>query len=294
MNGLLIINKPVGFTSHDVVNKLRRVFNTKQIGHLGTLDPDATGVLVICINEATKLVPYLESDEKEYLATSLIGKSTDTYDLSGEILDTSQVKELTNGQVDYILQTFKGEIKQIPPMYSAIKVNGKKLYEYARHHQTIEVEPRLVTIKEIKRLTDLCIEKGEATFDFSVTVSKGTYIRSLCFDIAKALGYPGLMAKLIRTRSGKFSLENSYTIEQVEKGEFRLISMLEALAKYPILENQIVNDKARHGMKISLNMIKDLTGSLPETIVMSENQDVLAVYHRDDTIHCYKAGRVWN
>lgn len=294
MNGLLVINKPAGFTSHDVVNKLRRVFNTKQIGHLGTLDPDATGVLVICVNEATKLVPYLESDEKEYLATSLIGKSTDTYDLSGEVQETMPVVNITNEMIDQTLTTFHGEIKQIPPMYSAIKVKGKKLYEYARKNQTVEVEPRLVTIKEIKRLTDLDFTSNEATFDFQVTVSKGTYIRSLCFDIAKALGYPGLMAKLVRTRSGSFTLENSYTLEQVENGDYQMVSMLEAMSKYPSLDNQTVNDKARHGMKISLNMIKELMGSLPEIIVLTENGNILAIYLRDDTIHCYKAGRVWN
>jgi tRNA pseudouridine55 synthase len=179
MNKIIVVNKAAGMTSHDVVNKIRRIFNTKRVGHTGTLDPDATGVLVVCINEATKLVQFLEADSKWYIAEILVGRSTDTFDKTGNTIKEFPVLKLSNEEVDECLSTFKGKISQVPPMYSAIKVNGKKLYEYARNNQIVELEPRNVEIFEINRITDVVKDGEFYKFQIKVHVSKGTYIRSL-------------------------------------------------------------------------------------------------------------------
>ena len=160
MNKILVVNKPIGFTSHDVVNKLRKIFKTKRVGHTGTLDPDATGVLVVCLNDATKLVQFLEADSKEYIAEVLIGKSTDTYDLSGNIIDEKNVDSLSNKEIDKVLNTFIGQIKQQPPIYSAIKINGKKLYEYARNNEYIDIPTRIVNVFSLERIRDVSLVDG--------------------------------------------------------------------------------------------------------------------------------------
>ena len=209
MDGILLINKEKNMTSHDVVNKVRRVFQTKKVGHCGTLDPDATGVLVLCVGKATKALQFLTSEEKQYIATLTLGTSTDTYDASGVVLEEKEFTGVTN--VKEVLNSFIGKQKQVPPIYSAIKVNGKKLYEYARNNQEVHIEPRDIEILDIELL-----EIKDNTIQFKVDCSKGTYIRSLCVDIAKKLGYPGHMSDLIRSRSGAFKLEDCYTLEQLE------------------------------------------------------------------------------
>ena len=197
MDGILLINKPAGMTSHDVVNCIRRLLHTKKVGHCGTLDPDATGVLVLCIGKATKALQFLTSEEKEYIATLSLGKSTDTYDASGTVLETKEFQGVDH--VEEVLLSFLGAQKQMPPIYSAIKVNGKKLYEYARNGEDVHIEPRDIVIKDIQLL-----EQKDNIIRFQVKCSKGTYIRSLCVDIARKLGYPGHMSHLIRSQSGHF------------------------------------------------------------------------------------------
>lgn len=212
MNGVINIHKPQGFTSHDVVAKLRRILSMKKIGHTGTLDPDATGVLPICVGRATKTADMLTATEKEYIAKVQLGAETDTQDASGTVLKTAEVT-VTEEDILSVAETFVGDILQIPPMYSAIKQNGKKLYELARAGQTVERKPRPVTIKKIEVLK---INLEEEWFTMRVACSKGTYIRTLCQDIGEKLGCFAHMAELCRTKSGRFSLEEAVTLEEVE------------------------------------------------------------------------------
>ena len=228
MDGIIIINKPKGYTSHDIVNKIRKIYNTKKVGHTGTLDPNATGVLPILIGKATKLSDYLTEHNKQYVATLKLGEQRDTGDSEGEIIETCDVPDFV-GAHDYaritnILKSFLGKQLQVPPMYSAIKINGKKLYEYARAGKVVEVPKREIEIYNIKLNK---IEESE--IEFLVDCSKGTYIRSLCEDIAKKLGTIGFMKELIRTKVDKFCIENSYALEEVEnnKENIKIISIEE-------------------------------------------------------------------
>ena len=195
MDGIILVNKPKGMTSHDVVNKLRKILHTKKVGHCGTLDPDASGVLVVCINKATKVLQFLTSENKEYITTLNLGTSTDTYDASGVVLEIKEYQSIDNDKIINCIKSFVGEQVQKPPMYSAIKVNGKKLYEYARAGEAVEIPERTINIDYIDVL-----EIKNNLIKFKVGCSKGTYIRSLCFDIAAALGYPGHMQELVRTK----------------------------------------------------------------------------------------------
>lgn len=227
MDGILLINKPAGYTSHDIVGIVRKKLHTKKVGHCGTLDPDATGVLVVCVNKATKAIQFLMSDTKFYRATLSLGKSTDTYDASGKVLEEKEVGALSENQVIDVLNSFMGKSKQKPPIYSAIKVNGKKLYEYARNGEEVEIKERNIEIMMIKMIS---FSNNEIVFD--VKCSKGTYIRSLCVDIAQKLGYPGHMSHLERRQAGHFSIEDCITLEQLEKGDYTLHSIEEALGDY--------------------------------------------------------------
>lgn len=294
MNKIIVVNKAAGMTSHDVVNKIRKIFNTKRVGHTGTLDPDATGVLVVCINEATKLVQFLEADSKWYIAEVLVGRSTDTFDKSGNTIKEVPVLKLSNEEVDECLSTFKGKISQIPPMYSAIKVNGKKLYEYARKNQIVEIEPRTVEIFEISRITDVIKDNEFYKFQIKVHVSKGTYIRSLCVAICNKLGYPGLMNSLIRTKTGVWNLEESSTILDIEHGNFKSYSMLEAVKNLPLIEEEDCVYKALHGMKISPSKIHDILCENPQRIAIKQDDKLIAIYDFDKEIKGYRAVRVWN
>lgn len=294
MNKIIVVNKPIGMTSHDVVNKVRRIFNTKRVGHTGTLDPDASGVLVICINEATKLVQFLEHDSKEYIAEVLLGRSTDTFDKSGNTTNEVVVDLITNEDVDECLKSFIGKIEQLPPIYSAIKINGKKLYEYARNNESVEISSRSVEIYELNRISNVVKDGNYYKFTIKAHVSKGTYIRSLCVDIAEKLGYPGLMNSLIRTKCGVWNIEESNTLEEIELGKFRSYSMLETLKNYSFVEEEDCVYKAFHGMKISPSKIKEIIGENPERIVIKKDDNLIAIYELDVTIYGYKAVRVWN
>ncbi|MBE7011141.1 MAG: tRNA pseudouridine(55) synthase TruB [Ruminococcaceae bacterium] len=213
MDGIINVNKPLGITSHDVVYRLRKILGIKKIGHTGTLDPDAEGVLPMCIGRGTKLAEELTAKEKQYLAELTLGITTDTQDISGTILDTKAVVS-TKEEIENAIMSFVGEIDQIPPMFSAIKVDGKKLYELAREGKTIEMPPRRVEVFSIEIL-DIDTESKKARF--LVDCSKGTYIRTLCHDIGKKLGCGGVMSALKRTRSGDFRIENAYTLDEISK-----------------------------------------------------------------------------
>ena len=227
MEGLINVDKPKGFTSFDVIRKLKRILNMKKIGHTGTLDPLATGVLVICLGRATKLANVIEAKEKTYIADFILGSKTDTYDSEGEILESSDIK-VKKEEVEEILEKFRGEIKQVPPMYSALKVNGKRLYELAREGVVIERKSRDVVISKLE-----LIEFDEETQmgKLHCEVSKGTYIRSLIFDIGEELKTFAHMTGLRRTQVGEYLVEEGFTIEQMEemgeKGDFSFVSSVE-------------------------------------------------------------------
>lgn len=211
MNGILLIDKPRDWTSHDVVGKLRGILRERRIGHSGTLDPMATGLLVVFIGRATRAVEFAEAHEKEYHAGLRLGMVTDTQDVTGTVLEQRDCS-VTREELEAVLPRFRGEIQQIPPMYSAIKVQGKKLYEIARKGGEVERKPRPVTISKLEVTGE---ENGDTLLD--VVCSKGTYIRTLCHDIGGALGVGGTMSALRRVRAGQFSLENAYTLEQVQQ-----------------------------------------------------------------------------
>ena len=242
--GFLNIYKPVGMTSHDVVSVLRRVTKIKQIGHTGTLDPFAEGVLPICIGKATRLIEYLQ-DDKEYLATVQFGAATNTFDLDGEKVFTSD-KKVSRDDIKEGLKSFEGEILQHPPIFSAIKVKGKKLYEYARKGEEVEIQPRKVVIENIE-LKNFDEELQQA--QILLKCSKGTYIRSIANDLGKNLGCGGYLIKLIRTQAGKFRIENSVRLDGIDV-ESNLINPLDILNLPKIAVDNDDLARIKNGMPI--------------------------------------------
>ena len=223
MDGIIIVNKPKKCTSHDIVHKTKKITGEK-VGHTGTLDPMATGVLPLLIGKGTLCSKYLINHDKIYEVQLTLGKKTDTGDSEGNVIDEKKVMDgvFEEAEVEAILNSFLGRQEQIPPMYSAIKVNGKKLYEYARKGQTVELQPRNIEIYKIELIK---VEKELKQIEFQVHCSKGTYIRSLCEDIAKSLNTVGYMSALNRIQVGDFSIEQSISMEQLQKGEFSYITI---------------------------------------------------------------------
>lgn len=243
MNGIINVYKERGFTSHDVVAKLRGILHMKKIGHTGTLDPDATGVLPVCIGKATKVCGLLTDKDKTYRAVVKLGVTTNTEDMTGEILSHHPVS-VTKEQIEMAVSKFVGEIEQIPPMYSAIKINGKKLYELARQGKEVERKPRKVTIHEMKVLS---MDFSEDEFTMEVSCSKGTYIRTLCKDIGEFLGCGAAMKTLVRTRVSEFYLEQALTLGQIEQAviEGKIQDYLVPIdAMFSDLKDCVVSDEA--------------------------------------------------
>ena len=237
INGIIIINKPKEFTSHDVVAKVKKILNIKKVGHTGTLDPNATGVLPLLLNDGTKLSKYLINHDKEYKVTLKLGIKTDTADGEGNIIEKKEVDFGKLNSIENTIASFVGKQEQIPPMYSAIKVKGKKLYEYAREGQNVEIAPRKIEIYNIKLNK---IDEIENEIEFTVSCSKGTYIRSLCEDIAKKIGTIGYMKELERTKVGEFEIKQAITIKEVDDNKESIdkyiITMEELLKDYPKIE----------------------------------------------------------
>ena len=229
MDALLVVNKPQGLTSRDVVNKLNHIFSTKKIGHTGTLDPNATGVLVCLIGKYTKLVESITSYDKEYIAEIKLGIKTDTDDITGNII-YEENSNVTLDEIEKVLSTFPVSYNQQVPIYSAVKINGKKLYEYARENIDITLPKRKVNIYSLELLSF-----KDNIITFKTKVSKGTYIRSLIQDICTNLNTIGTMNNLIRTKQGNFDIKDSYTLEEIEKGNYKLLNIEEFLS-YPIIE----------------------------------------------------------
>ena len=253
VNGILNVYKEKGYTSHDVVAKLRGIVGQKKIGHTGTLDPDAEGVLPVCLGRATKVCDMLTEKDKTYEAVLLLGKETDTQDISGTVLRVGETEGLTQEQVKDCVMSFVGEYDQIPPMYSALKVNGKKLYELAREGIEIEREARVITI------FDLTIQPiSHEELQIVVTCSKGTYIRVLGEDIAKALGTVGHLTALRRTATGDFSLENAMTLADFEQLDFdarfdKLLPVDECVKALPKLQLDAQQaERIKHGQRLNV------------------------------------------
>jgi len=256
MDGILAIWKPEGWTSHDVVAKTRRLLGMKRIGHAGTLDPMVTGVLPLCLGRSTRVVEYIQERPKAYEATICLGVATDTEDMTGEVIEAVDAVHVTESDIKDVLKQFIGDIDQVPPMYSAVKIGGKRLYELAREGKSVERKARQVTIHQIELLS-VDLEKKHPQFTFSVLCSKGTYIRTLCVDIGKVLGVPAAMASLVRTMSGGIVREQCVTLEQVEELmqlgtlEQKLISPAQAIDHIPAATVKSIKRKyAIQGQKL--------------------------------------------
>lgn len=272
-NGILIIDKEAGFTSRDVVNALGKAFHTKKIGHTGTLDPLATGVLVVCLNKATKIAEVLTSLEKEYIAHFKFGLLTDTLDVTGKVLREENT-EFSKEQINEVLKTMLGEYMQEVPLYSAVKVKGKKLYEYARNNEEVALPFHKVSIKELE-LLDLWQEENKTVIKVRCLVSKGTYIRALGNDIAAKLGTHASMQSLRRTKQGKFSIEESYTLEDIKNGNYS-IKNIEEVLDFPKVEVEgTLKNKIINGALIDNEYQEDI-------ILFTYQKKALALYKKYD------------
>lgn len=270
MDGVLVVNKESNCTSRDVVNTLCKHFNTKKIGHTGTLDPIATGVLVVCINSCTKLVELLTSTYKEYEAELIFGIKTDTYDITGKILEEKDSIIDEKNIID-ALNKMKGKYIQEVPIYSAVKVNGKKLYEYARNNINIELPKREVDIKELELLS-IRYENNKTIIKIKTLVSKGTYIRSLINDIASSLNTIACMSKLNRTKQGEFNIEDSYKLDDILNGNYKLLSKEDVLKNYKTIDvDDSLYNKITNGCIIDNIYDSDI-------VVFKYNNKVIAIY----------------
>ena len=268
-NGILVINKDKGYTSRDVVNVISKLFETKKVGHNGTLDPIATGVLVVCLNRYTKLNELLSSDEKEYIAEVTLGIKTDTLDIEGKVLEEEKTN-INKSDLEKVLKKYEITYMQEVPIYSAVKVNGKKLYEYARSGEEVILPKKEVTIKKIE-LLDFSSDK----FTFKCLVSKGTYIRSLIRDILNDLGVIGTMSNLTRTKQGIFDIKDAYTLTDVRNGNYRFLKIKDVLDIYKVIVSDELKFKILNGSKIK--------GNYPDRVLfLDENGEELAIYKKDN------------
>ena len=292
MNGIINLKKEAGMTSHDAVFKLRKILGAKKIGHGGTLDPDVVGVLPIAVGKATRMVEFMQDEGKVYEGGITLGYSTTTEDASGEIVaETPVLAPLDEKLVDEAIASLTGPITQIPPMYSAVKVNGRKLYEYARAGQEVERPERQVTIYDFTRTSDIGYEEGLARFRFRVKCSKGTYIRTLSVDLGEKLGYAAHMSHLTRTSAAGLQLEDSLTLEEiaekVEAGELDFLHPLEIgtgdLVKVNLTPEQA--DEVRYGRFIELECSE-------KEVAAFEGEKLLAILEKRD--HLYKPRKVFS
>ena len=267
MNGIINVNKPKGITSFDVIRKLRKILSLRKIGHTGTLDPLAEGVLLVCVGKATKLAQDIEAHSKEYVAEFELGYKTDTYDIEGTIIDKVENFSVTREKLLEVINTFLGNIKQIPPMYSAIKVNGQKLYDLARKGETIEREARDIFIESIELL-----EFDGKKAKIKCSVSKGTYIRSLIYDIGEKLGTFAVMTSLLRTKVGEETLDKSFTLAEIEslknEGKENFITSVEDYFTYPKI---YIEGEKNHTLFLNGN-----------TLVFNGEDGIKRVYENDN------------
>lgn len=288
LEGILAVHKPAGWTSHDVVAKVRGILRMKRIGHTGTLDPEVTGVLPLCLGRATRVVEYLQELPKEYHAVLRLGYSTDTEDITGSVTETADEVHVTKNEAIEALQSFMGPISQVPPMYSAVKINGKRLYELAREGKTVERKSRTVTIDEIE-MTDFDAEGEYTDISFRVLCSKGTYIRTLCVDIGRKLGLPSVMVKLERTVSAGITEQQCLTLEQIEQFmkegtlHTRLIPVDQAIHNLP--EHTVSEEKteaALQGQRLSSRAVEPAVDSSEPIRLYDIKGNFLGIYKRQE------------
>jgi tRNA pseudouridine55 synthase len=281
VDGILIVNKPKGMTSRDVVNNICTTLQMSKLGHTGTLDPMATGVLVLCLGKATKIASVLTELDKEYIAEVTLGIETDTLDITGEIIKKEKVNNISKQVLVEVLTNFIGDIKQEVPKYSAIKINGKKLYEYARSNIEVKLPIREVSIYKLELIGDINTLDDVVKFKILCHVSKGTYIRSLARDIAYKLNTVGCLSALKRTKQGKFTIEESYSLEDIKQKTYKLITIYEALNHLPMVRvDSGLEEKIKNGMVID----KIFDGEM--ALIVNNNNGVLAIYqtyHKDNT-----------
>lgn len=275
MNGVLAIYKEKGYTSRDVVNILSKDLQTKKIGHTGTLDPMATGVLVVCVGEALKLVELLTNHDKEYIAKIRLGIETDTLDITGTVLREDNSRNFLKEEIEIALKKFVGKIKQEVPKYSAIKVNGKKLYEYARAGIEVKLPVREVEIYDLKLVSD--VKNNE--FYVKCHVSKGTYIRSLVRDIGYALGTVATMVELERIKLGNFELENTYTLEDIQSGMYQMLGICDVLDIPKVVVDKVLEKKIRNGQVLKRFFDSDMA------MIMNQDNHLIAIYQKKDEIN---------
>lgn len=271
MDNIIVVNKDKDYTSRDVVNVIGKIFNTKKVGHTGTLDPLATGVLIVCMNKALKVVDLITASDKEYIAKVVLGIDTDTLDITGNIINECK----TNVDVDMVksvLNSFIGKSIQEVPKYSAVKVNGKKLYEYARNGIDVELPKREIQIFDIELISDIDIIDGHQEFSFRVKVSKGTYIRSLIRDIGIKLGCFACMKELTRTKQGKFSIDESYTLNDIKNGNYKLLNIKDVID----IEKVVVSDNML--FKIKNGMILDKFFISDKALILDNNGNEIGIY----------------
>ena len=268
-NGLLIVNKEKGYTSRDVVNIISKIFGVKKIGHNGTLDPLATGVLVVCLNKYTKLNELLSSSEKEYIAEVTLGIKTDTLDIEGNVTD-KRFEMVNRNDLVKVLKSFERTYEQEVPLYSAVKVNGKKLYEYARSGAEVILPKREVTIKKIELL-----DFNEDKFTFKCLVSKGTYIRSLIRDILADLNVIGTMSNLTRTRQGIFDIKDAYTLADIRNGDYKLLKIKDVLDIEKVIVSPDIKLKVLNGAKVNGNYAD-------RVLFLDDDLDEIAIYKKDN------------
>ena len=269
-SGVIVVNKEKDMTSFDVVNEISHLFGIKKVGHTGTLDPMAEGILIICIGKATKIVELLTAKDKEYIAGVKLGIKTDSYDITGNILDTKEVKDIEN--LEEVILSYKKTYLQEVPIYSAVKVDGKKLYEYARNNKEVELPKKEATIKEIELL-----EKDKDTFIIKTLVSKGTYIRSLINDIGNSLNTYATMTSLNRTKQGKVTINDSYKLNDIKSNNFKYYKIEEVL-EYPIIKvDEDLEFKIKNGVKI-----KNTFEIENKVLFVNENNKLLGIYEKNN------------
>lgn len=274
MNGILIVNKPKGYTSRDIVNILNKKFNTKKIGHTGTLDPIATGVLVITIGSALKISELLTSEKKEYVARVILGYETDMLDITGKETKRN-IPNVTKEKIEEVLKNFIGKQKQEVPLYSAVKVGGRKLYEYARNNIPVIPPIRDIEVYSLSLEDEILYLDNTIEFTIKTEVSKGTYIRSLIRDIGHKLNTYATMKELKRTRQGNFDISNSYTIEDIENNNYRLLSINEALPGLEITKlDDIMLKKVKNGQVLDNFFKKEMS------ILVDKDNNPIAIYKK--------------
>lgn len=278
MNGVLIINKPLGYTSRDIVNIVGKALNTKKVGHTGTLDPNASGVLVLCIGKALKMCELMTNHDKEYMAEVILGISTDTLDMDSNATILQDVNvNVERSKIEEVVKSFIGKYEQVVPIYSSVKVNGRKLYEYARSNTKVDLPKKEVQINDISIVDDIICIDGKIHFNIKCSVSKGTYVRALIRDIGNKLGVPAVMNKLVRTKVGNFDLENSYSLDDIKSGNFKLIDICSA---FPSIKQIVVDDKIAN--KIKNGVILDKFFDSDIAFIIDKSNNLLALYKNDN------------